>query len=138
MKRAAFDQFCGALPAATNVIQWGGASVWKVGGRIFAVCSSWGAEDAKTGPRDRIAFKCSDLAYELLTQQPGIRPAPYLARAKWVQLEGPRAMATADLKRYLAEAHRLVAAKLTRKARAALGLEALSAPRRSASSDSPG
>lgn len=117
MKRSAFDDFCGALPAATKVIQWGGASVWKVGGRIFAVCSNWGE-----GPRDRIAFKCSDLAYELLTQQPGIRPAPYLARAKWVQLEGPRAMAKADLERYLAEAHRLVAAKLTKKARVELGL----------------
>lgn len=133
MTREEFDAFCGALPAATHVVQWGGASVWKVGGKIFAVCSRWGRTEESKRPRERIAFKCSDLAYELLCQQPGIVPAPYLGRAKWVQVQGARAMGRADLERYLAEAHRIVAGKLTKKARADLGLEPLTAPRRSAS-----
>ena len=28
-----FNAFCGSLPATTHVVQWGGADVWKVGGK---------------------------------------------------------------------------------------------------------
>ena len=31
-----FNIFCRALPATTHVVQWGGAHVWKVGGKVFA------------------------------------------------------------------------------------------------------
>ena len=50
------------------------------------------------------------------------RPAPYLARAKWVQLTARDALSDTDLKAYLTQAHGLIAAKLTRAARKALGL----------------
>jgi len=117
MTRAEFDEFCAGLPATEHVVQWGGASVWKVGGRIFAVCSRWGAAG-----RDCVSFKCSDMAFEVLTQQPGIVPAPYLGRAKWVQLRGPDAMSDDDVRSHVAAAHGIVAAKLTRKLRAEIGL----------------
>ena len=32
-----FNEFCRSLAATTNVIQWGGAHVWKVGGKVFAI-----------------------------------------------------------------------------------------------------
>ena len=32
-----FNKFCRALPATTYVNQWGGAHVWKVGGKVFAI-----------------------------------------------------------------------------------------------------
>ena len=32
-----FNRFCAALPHATYVVQWGGAHVWKVGGKVFAI-----------------------------------------------------------------------------------------------------
>jgi len=32
-----YNAFCAALPATTTVVQWGGAHVWKVGGKMFAV-----------------------------------------------------------------------------------------------------
>ena len=38
MTRDEFNAFCGGLPAATHVVQWGGSDVWKVGGKMFAVC----------------------------------------------------------------------------------------------------
>lgn len=115
--RAQFDATCAALPAATHVVQWGGASVWKVGGKIFAICSSWGE-----GANEAIAFKCSDLSYRILTDLPGVVPAPYLARASWVQVRAGAPLAAEDIRAHLAEAHRLVAAKLTRAKRAELGL----------------
>ena len=84
---------------------------------MFAVGGSSGGPGALL-----YSFKVSDLAYEMLVEQGVARPAPYLARAKWVQLVGEDALDDEDLKRYLAEAHRIVALGLTRKVRAALGL----------------
>lgn len=67
--------------------------------------------------RTRGLFKASEFSYILLVEQPGIRPAPYLARAKWVAA-ALGALPADDLQAYLREAHRLVLAKLTRAARA--------------------
>ena len=117
MHRDGFDRFCGALKATTQVEQWGGASVWKVGGKIFAICSA--GDDVST---HRISFKCSDLSYRMLCEQPGIVPAPYLARAKWVQIQDPAAMDDSDLQTYIAAAHEIVASKLTKAQRRQLGL----------------
>lgn len=117
MERGDFDTFCKGLTATTNVIQWGNSSVWKVGGKIFAICSHWGAVE-----RDCVSFKCNDLSYQILCELPGIVPAPYLARAKWVQVQTDDALTDADLKSYIEDAHAIIAAKLTKKARAELGL----------------
>ncbi|WP_093811376.1 MmcQ/YjbR family DNA-binding protein [Stappia sp. ES.058] len=117
MTRAQFNAYCRALPGATSVVQWGGASVWKVGGKIFALCSTWGPVS-----EEAIAFKCSDLASQMLCERDGVVPAPYLARAKWVQVRTNDALSDDDIRAYLSEAHRLIAAKLTRKQRADLGL----------------
>ena len=117
MTRLDFDAFCGALTGTTHVVQWGGSSVWKIGGRIFAICSIWGE-----GSHSKISFKCSNLAYDILTEQPGIIPAPYLARAKWVQVESADAMGDDDLRDYLRAAYDIIAGKLTKTQRRALGL----------------
>ncbi|EFO32878.1 conserved hypothetical protein [Roseibium sp. TrichSKD4] len=115
--RSEFNQFCASLSATTNVIQWGNASVWKVGGKIFAICSAWG-DDIE----DKVAFKCSGLSYSLLSDQEGFRPAPYLARAKWIQVTKPEALTDDELRDYISAAHKIISAKLTRKQRADLGL----------------
>jgi len=114
-KRAAFEAFVLALPAATLVRQWGDSSVGKVGGKIFAI---FGDAAGEAG----LSFKCSDLAFEMLPELAGVRPAPYLARAKWVAVEAGCALTPDELAAYVAEAHRLVALKLTRRLQAELGL----------------
>ena len=121
MTREEFDRYCDNLKATTNVIQWGGASVWKVGDKIFAICSDWGP-DGNYGPEQKISFKCSDLSYQILCELPDIIPAPYLARAKWVQITKPTVLPDADLQDYIATAHSLIAGKLPRKVREELGL----------------
>ena len=118
MTPAAFDAFCRGLPAATCVNQWGGSEVYKVGGKIFAIAAAFGP-----GAGPAYTFKASEMAYELLIEQGLARPAPYLARAKWVQLVAQDALGETDLKAYLTEAHRLVAVRLTRAARRALDLD---------------
>ena len=118
MNRIEFDRYCASLKATTHVVQWGNASVWKIGGKIFAICSYWGP-----GAGDRISFKCSDLTYTILSEQDGIDPAPYLARAKWVQINDPAAMDDEDLRSYVKNAHALVARRLTKAKRKELGLD---------------
>ena len=118
MTRSEFDGYCRSLKATTHVVQWGDASVWKLGGKVFAICSNWG-----DGRHAKFSFKCSDLTYAVLTEQPGIIPAPYLARAKWVQVETPAAMSDADLCDYIRTAYDIIAGKLTKAVRRELGID---------------
>ena len=37
MTRDEFNAFCKGLCATSHVVQWGGADVWKVGGKVFAI-----------------------------------------------------------------------------------------------------
>ena len=122
--RAGFEPFVLALPASTLVHQWRDDSVAKVGGKIFALL------DRDPG---EVWLKASELAFDMLTQLAGVRPAPYFARASWVAIGPDAPLSEDDVKRYIAEAHRLIAAKLTRRARAELCLDAVIAagPRRS-------
>ncbi len=117
MTREEFNKFCGQLTATTNVVQWGNSSVWKVGGKIFAICTTWSDDRS-----DCISFKCSDLSFNILSDQDGIIPAPYLARAKWVQLQHPSALPDEDIQNYIREAHRIISEKLTKKQQKELGL----------------
>jgi predicted DNA-binding protein (MmcQ/YjbR family) len=120
MNRAQYNAFCRKLPATTHVVQWGGADVWKVGGKVFAI--GWFERGTHAG----ITFKVTPTAYEILREQPGCRPAPYLASRgmKWIQHYAEPGLDAAALRDYIRQSHALVVAKLTRKARATLGLAA--------------
>lgn len=101
-----------ALPGATLSVQWGDDHVFKVGGKMFAVLGSAGG----------MSFKASDLAFEVLTEGGPARPAPYLARAKWVRFDDLDSLDPDEVADWLATAHGLVAAKLTRAQRREIGL----------------
>jgi predicted DNA-binding protein (MmcQ/YjbR family) len=118
MKLDAYNRFCASLPATTHVVQWGGAHVWKVGGKVFAI-GGW--DDGKDLA---VTFKCSDMAFAILKEQPGLRPAPYLASRgmSWIQRQTGESMDDKALKDYPRESHRLVALKLTRLVRKQIGL----------------
>jgi predicted DNA-binding protein (MmcQ/YjbR family) len=114
MTPEAFHAAAMALPGTTFDIKWGADRVYSVGGKMFAHAGIEG------DPAPKYMFKTSDLAFELLTEQGLAKPAPYLARAKWVQLTGPGALSDDDLQAYLREAHRIVAAKLPAAAKKAM------------------
>lgn len=113
-----YNAFCGSLPVTTHVVQWGGSHVWKVGGKVFAV-GGWN-DDGLTG----ISFKVSEIAFEMLKDQPGLRPAPYLASRgmKWIQHFEAPGLSDDALKEYLTESHRIVSLGLTKKLQKELGL----------------
>jgi len=124
--RAGYEDFISCLPATSVVHQWGDASVAKVGGKVFSIL---GADRADLG----LVFKVSEFAFDMLTELEHVRQAPYLAKRGWVRVGARAEISDDDLRAYVTEAHRLIAAKLTRKLQAELGLAGLIAagPRRS-------
>jgi predicted DNA-binding protein (MmcQ/YjbR family) len=118
MTLAEFDSFCAALPHSTHVVQWGDASVWKIGGKVFAI-GGWN-ETAELA----VTFKCTPLSFAILKERPGLRPAPYLASRglTWIQRVDSSSMDDPALKDYLVESRRLAAAGLARKRQTELGL----------------
>ena len=118
MDYKAFNTYCESLPATTYVVQWGGSHVWKVGGKVFAI-GGWG-----NGKYPGVTFKVSDIAYQMLQERPGLRPAPYLASRgmKWIQNYAEPGLYDGDLKDYLAESHRIVSFGLPKKKQKQLGL----------------
>lgn len=112
MSPEAFEAAALALPAVTKVVQWGNSDVFKVGAKVFAI----------RGLGRAFSIKVSDIAYAALTETGAARPAPYLARAKWVAFDDLEGLEPAEVADWLASAHALVAAKLTRAERKALGL----------------
>jgi predicted DNA-binding protein (MmcQ/YjbR family) len=117
MKVADLEKFLLALPATTLSVQWGHDRVLKVGGKMFAVIG-FSDRDTPAG----LSFKASEDSFRLLTELPGIMPAPYLARAQWVRLDKPSRLKATELKAYLTRAHSIVSSGLTRKLQRELGL----------------
>ena len=120
-----YNRFCQSLAHTTYVVQWGGAHVWKIGGKVFAV-GGWSNEEGTQGEAGAlgVTFTVSPLAFDILKEQPGLRPAPYLASRgmKWIQRTTDDTMSDTDLCDYLAESYRLVGEGLTKKLQRELGL----------------
>ena len=82
----------------------GGSHVWKVGPKVFAI-GGW-----DNGKYPGVTFKVSEIAYEILSGRPGLRPAPYLASRgmKWVLHYADPGLPDDELKTYLVESHNIV------------------------------
>ena len=103
-------KLCLSFPGTTEQIQWGDDLLFKVGGKMFAVTR---LEPAKVW----LSLKANPENFAELTERPGVIPAPYLARAKWIALESPDAFPDPELAQLLRESYELVRAKLPRKIR---------------------
>jgi predicted DNA-binding protein (MmcQ/YjbR family) len=103
-------KLCLSFPHATEQVQWGYDLVFKIGGKMFAITP---LEPAPVF----LTFKATDESFADLTERPGIIPAPYLARAKWVALERPDALSPQELAALLRFSYDLVLAKLPKKTR---------------------
>lgn len=117
MKKADYNRFCKSLKHTTHVVQWGGSDVWKIGGKVFGI-AGWGE-----GEQFAVTFKVSPIAYEMLKDREGCRPAPYLASRgmKWIQHYAAPGLSDLDIKHYLRESYKLVAAGLSKKVQRDLG-----------------
>ncbi|GAB3262823.1 MmcQ/YjbR family DNA-binding protein [Chitinimonas naiadis] len=114
MDHEAVQAFCAGLPGATVDVKWQVDLVYSVGGKMFCVMCSNLAQS--TG----LSLKVDPERFLELTDQPGITPAPYLARHHWVRLDHPGVLPEARLTELLHQSYSLVRAKLPKKQRDAL------------------
>jgi predicted DNA-binding protein (MmcQ/YjbR family) len=106
-------KLCLAFPAVTEHIQWGDDLLFKVAGKMFAITP---LEPAPVW----LSLKVTPENFAELTERPGIIPAPYLARAKWIALASHDALSAEELAPLLRASYDLVVAKLPRKTRDSL------------------
>lgn len=113
-----FNNFCRSLPAASYIMQWGNAHVWKVGGKVFAI-GGWQKSD-----QPAFTFKTSDHNFEILKDENGFRPAPYMASRgmQWIQQHETSNKTNKQLQYYIEESHRLISSGLTKTKQKQLGL----------------
>ncbi len=106
-------ELCLSFPGATEQIQWGNDLLFKVAGKMFVVT---GFESGSP-----LTIKCPDEAFYELTELPGIRPAPYLARAHWVQITPADCrLRSGEIETLIRQSYELVFAKLPKKTQLAL------------------
>ena len=91
---------CLHLPGASEDIKWEHDLVFSVGDKMFCVAS--------LEPPLCCSFRVSDEKFEDLTQQTAFIPAPYLARAKWVQLVAPRQLSRSRWETLILTSYELV------------------------------
>ncbi len=101
-------QICRALPGATEDIKWGADLAFCVGRKMFCVVN--------TEPPHQMSFKCTPEDFGELVERPGLIPAPYLARAGWVQEEQlGETLDRRELERLIRSSYDLVVATLPRR-----------------------
>ncbi len=106
---------CRALPGTTEDVKWEHHLVFSVGGRMYAIFETSGELP--------LSMKASPGAFEQLSAQEGVIPAPYLARAQWIQVREADALPRQMLVELIEESHALIAAKLSKRRREQLGIE---------------
>lgn len=111
---AQLEALCGSWPGVTRDVKWGDALVFSVGGKMFVMTNADGRQDG------RLAFKVAEERFLELTDQAGVIPAPYLARAHWIAVTERQRFTTAELQLLLRDAYATVRARLPRKAQLAL------------------
>jgi predicted DNA-binding protein (MmcQ/YjbR family) len=95
--------YCLSFPRATEKLQWGDALCFKVGGKMFAVLGL---------DRLRLTFKCTPDKFAELIERENIRPAPYVGRYKWVELDRLDALRDDEMKELVRRSYEMVAARV--------------------------
>ena len=115
---------CRALPAVTEDIKWGADLAFSVGGKMFCVVN--------TDPPHQMSFKCTPEDFAELVERDGLIPAPYLARAMWVQQSAlaDEVLDRREVVRLLQSSYDLVVAKLPKSKRPGAAKTAKPRPRR--------
>ncbi len=104
MSPTAVAAFLLQLPGVREDLKWSSNRVFSVAGnKMIAILDFLG---------DGLAFKVDSELFLGYVDRPGIRPAPYLARAHWISMTTPYPMTDSELKNLLARSHQLVVRKL--------------------------
>ena len=96
---------CLSFPGATEDIKWGADLCFCVGAKMFCVT---GADSSNGG----MSIKCTPEKFSELIERPGIDPAAYVGRYKWVRISKLDAVTPDELKALIEKSYQLVFDKL--------------------------
>ena len=103
------------LPGVHEECKWGNCRVFSIAGnKMIAILDLMGSD---------LAFKVDQDLFLGFTDRPGIRPAPYLARAHWISMAVPYPLADMELQTLLRRSHQLVVGRLPKLKRIGLLLD---------------
>lgn len=106
---------CRSFPHVTEDIKWGHDLVFSIGGKMFFV--------VELDNHPTIAsFKVTDEEFEEMCNWNYLKPAPYVAKYKWVLLQDITKLDNNSLKKYIAQSYHLVKSKLSSKIKNQFGL----------------
>ena len=98
---------CNSLPSVTEDIKWGNDLCFNIAKKMFCVIS--------LEIPIKVCVKVTDEEFDELSARPGIIPAPYVARHKWVLVENVSVFDPAKWEFYIKQSYNLVKAKLPKK-----------------------
>lgn len=107
---------CSQMKAVTEDVKWGHDLVFSIGGKMFCVA---GLDESPT----TASFKVTDEEFDEMCNRPGFKPAPYVAKYKWVWISDINKMKKTEWKKYLQQSYELVKNKLPVKLKKQLGLQ---------------
>jgi predicted DNA-binding protein (MmcQ/YjbR family) len=114
MHEGDLDALCAGWPGVTRSIKWEVDLVYSVAGKMFVVMCTLGNE------RGRLSFKVDPERFLELSDQPGMMPAHYMARAFWISVTEPERFSHGELAAFIRRSYELVKEKLPKKTQAAL------------------
>ena len=106
---------CKKLPAVTEDIKWGHDLVFSIGAKMFCVV---GLDQAPTSA----SFKVRDEDFDEMCSRRGFKPAPYVAKYKWVWTEDINHMNRKEWEKNIRQSYELVKDKLPAKIKKQLGV----------------
>jgi predicted DNA-binding protein (MmcQ/YjbR family) len=108
-------KLCLSMPKTTEDIKWESNLVFSVATKMFCICS------LDQSPVSA-SFKVKDEDFEEMCNRPGFKPAPYLARNKWVWVDDISRLNKADWLKNIKGSYELIKARFPLKTKKELGL----------------
>jgi len=106
---------CLSFPAVTEDVKWESNLCFCVGGKMFCV--------ANLEPPHTFSFKVTDEEFDELSETDGFKPAPYMARAKWVLVVDSKKLNRGELKNYLQKSYDMIKSKIPKAQKKKLGID---------------
>ena len=117
MTAAELEKLCGTWAGVESSIKWEDDLVFSVAGKMFTVLCLRGQD------KGRFSFKVDPERFLELTDQPGVMPAHYMARAFWITVTEPERFKRAEVEAFIRHSYDLVRGKLTKKMQAKLAAQ---------------
>jgi predicted DNA-binding protein (MmcQ/YjbR family) len=108
-------KWCLLQKGTTESVKWENDLVFSIGEKMYCVVA---LDQTPTSA----SFKAADDTFDLLVAREGFKPAPYLAKHKWVWLSDVRLLPEKQWLELLKEAYTLVKDKLPKAQQKRLGL----------------